>query len=358
MVDQDDTHHPRHTEALIGHDHIISAIANRDHDRRHHGFILSGPKGIGKATTAYRAAEQLMAAPKETGLFGDDTGHGVDSDDPNLRLIRAGSHPDVMVVEGDVSKASGGISVDQIRAIIPFLAHTTSRGDWRVVIIDSLDEMNINGANAILKTLEEPPEQAVIMMIHHQSKPVLPTIRSRAQTLRMNPLGFQDTRNVIASLFQEADRDWIDVAAALADGAPGRALMFEQSGAVDLYAETAQMLAGESTDRLTIDGLAANWGSGGAKNIIRRQMAQMFLLRLLMMAARLATGKGDDAARPHLDIEDRAIHQICQKHSALQLAEWHQQFQSRFTEAERVNLDAVPIVYDLLEQLVGKPRSS
>jgi len=358
MVDQDDIHHPRHTASLIGHADIISAIASTDHARRHHGFILSGPKGIGKTTTAYRAAETLMAAPKETGLFGDDTGHGVDADDPEIRLIRAGSHPDMMVVEGDHSKASGGISVDQIRAIIPFLAHTPSRGRWRVVIIDSLDEMNINGANAILKTLEEPPEQAVIMMIHHQSKPVLPTIRSRAQSLRMNPLGFQDTRDVIATLFNEADQDWIGVAAALADGAPGKALLFEQSGVVDLYAETAQMLAGESTDRLTIDGLAANWGAGGAKNIIRRQMAQMFLLRLLMMAARLATGKGDDAARPHLDIEDRAIHQICQKHSALQLAEWHQQFQSRFTEAERVNLDAVPIVYDLLETLVGKPRSS
>jgi len=359
MVDQQDTvHHPRNTASVIGHEKVISAIAGNDRERRHHGFILSGPKGIGKATAAYRAAERLMTSSNMAGLFGENDDLRVDENDPDIRLIRAGSHPDMMVVEGDASKASGGISVDQIRAIIPFLAHTPSRSQWRVVIIDSLDEMNINGANAILKTLEEPPEQAVVVMINHQSKPVLPTIRSRAQMLRMTPLGFQETREVITGLFDEADADWVGVAAAMADGAPGKALLFAQSGAVDLYAETTQMLAGASTDRLTIDGLAANWGAGGAKNIVRRQMGQMFMLRLLTMAARQAVGKTDDTARPHLDIEDRAINQICQKHSAAQLADWHQQFQSRFQEAERVNLDVVPIVYDLLERLIGQPRAS
>ena len=352
--DLDQDAHPRRS-ALIGHNDCLDRIAADGTQRRHHGYILSGPKGIGKATAAWRITEKLFASPQETGLFGDAP-QMVNDEDPEVRLIRAGSHPDVLVVEADSSKASGGISVDQVRAVIPFLAHTPSRGSWRVVIIDALDDMNINGANALLKTLEEPPEKAIIMLINHQSKPVLPTIRSRAQMIALSPLGFEDTQTVIGKNYPDADQDWVDIAATLADGAPGKASLFAASGAIDLYAETTQMLAGEQTDKLTIDGLSSQWGAGGVKNLPRRQMGVMLIMRLLTAAARHGVVRPQPAGIPRLDIEDRAITQICSHHGPGVLAEWHQDYQSRFIEAERLNLDAAPIYYDLLSRLMTRPN--
>ena len=365
-VDQE--HHPRHSR-LIGHDNVLDVIlgggADGGHNRRHHGFIINGPKGIGKATAAWRAAERLLAsAPQDddanagAGLFGDELAPspdaGLDENNPEVRLVRAGSHPDLIAIEADPSKASGGISVDQVRAVIPFLSHTPSRGRYRVVIIDALDDMNVNGANAILKTLEEPPENAVIMIINHQTKPMLPTIRSRVQMITASPLGFDDTNHVIRSIFEDADQDWVDVATALADGAPGKAVLFAVSGAIDLYAETTQMLAGEQTDRMTIDGLSAQWGAGGVKNLAKRQMGLMLMMRFLAMAARHATGVQPNGQTPRLDIEDRAIAQICNRHHVDQLAAWYQQYYQRLVEAERLNLDAAPIYFDLLSALMNK----
>ena len=368
MVDQtDQDHHPKYSR-LIGHDNVLSAITGDGHHRRHHGFILNGPKGIGKATAAWRAAERLLASSPEgeasAGLFGDapeTSPAGFDENNPEVRLVRAGSHPDLIAIEADTSKASGGISVDQVRAVIPFLSHTPSRGRYRVVIIDALDDMNVNGANAILKTLEEPPENAVIIIINHQTKPMLPTIRSRVQMIAVSPLGFQDTNQVVRSMFEDADQDWVDVATALSDGAPGKAALFAESGAIDLYAETTQMLAGEQTDQMTIDGLSAQWGAGGVKNLAKRQMGLMLMMRLLARAARHATGGVPQGqyqdVNPRLDIENRAIAQICNRHHGDQLAAWYQQYYQRFVQAERLNLDTAPIYFDLLSGLMTNNQS-
>ena len=364
MADQpDQEHHPRYSR-LIGHDDVLAAITGDGHHRRHHGFILNGPKGIGKATAAWRAAERLLASAPDSeasvGLFGDSSQINIedfDDNNPEVRLVRAGSHPDLIVIEADTSKASGGISVDQVRAVIPFLSHTPSRGRYRVVIIDALDDMNVNGANAILKTLEEPPENAVIIIINHQTKPMLPTIRSRVQMISVAPLGFQDSNQVIRSMFEEVDQNWVDVATALSDGAPGKAALFAESGAIDLYAETTQMLAGEQTDQITIDGLSAQWGAGGVKNLAKRQMGLMLMMRLLTMAARHAAGAVSQGDNPWLDIEERAIAQICNRHHGDQLAAWYQQYYQRFVKAERLNLDTAPIYFDLLSGLMKKNQS-
>ena len=365
MPDQPEIdHHPRYSN-LIGHQETVAKITGEGQARRHHGFILNGPKGIGKATTAWRAAERLLASPHSeasANLFADEVSISpsmVNPDDPEVKLVRAGTHPDLLVIEADTTKASGGISVDQIRTVVPFLSHTPSRGGasgkgCRVVIIDALDDMNVNGANAILKTLEEPPENAFLIIINHQSKPMLPTIRSRVQMLTLSPLGFDDTKQVIKSVFQDADQDWVDVAAALADGAPGKAALFALSGAIDLYAETSQMLAGEQTDQLTIDGLAGRWGAGGIKNLSKRQMGVILMMRMLTKAARQSAGAINHDASPRLDIEDQAIARLCQRHQSLQLAEWQQQYAERFNQAERLNLDAAPVYFDLLNDLMRK----
>jgi DNA polymerase-3 subunit delta' len=334
-----DDHHPRlnslKPHGLLGHQPIIDKLAS-DQARRHHGFIFRGPKGIGKASTAYRLAEHLFA------------------NDPEINLLRAGSHPDVMAVEGDPEKASGGISVDAVRAVIPFLAHTPSRGGMRFVLIDSVDEMNANGANALLKTLEEPPENTILILISHGTVPVLPTIRSRAQVIKFAPLGFEETAQVIRTMFPEAEQNWVEVAATLAEGAPGKVVMLAEAGAPDLYAETCEAFAEGELSGSRLDALSAQWGAGGAKNAARRQMARHLFDRLLVKAARRTVGTPPEAGQPKLDIEERAIDRLTGRIPARDLAEIRQQMLSNLYEAEHLNLDAVPVIFSALSRMTGR----
>ena len=348
--------HPRlvglKPHGLVGHQHIIDDITREGH-RRHHGYIFQGPKGVGKASTAFKLAEALFAEKSEAGLFGEVPSAPSD-DDPDISLIRAGTHPDVMVIEGDPDKASGGISVDQIRKVIPFLSHTASRGGMRFVLIDAMDQMNVNGANALLKTLEEPPENTIMVIIHHGQIPLLPTIRSRTQLVKFAPLGFEDTRAVIKGQFPDAEQNWIDVAAVLSEGAPGVATLLAEAGAPDLYAETCTGFAEGRLTGLEMDALAAQWGAGGAKNATRRQLARQFFDRLLVKSAKFAAGACGDDGQPHMDIEDRAINQLSTHLSAFELSEIRQDLLAALYEAERVNLDAAPIIFSALEKL-NKP---
>jgi DNA polymerase-3 subunit delta' len=339
--------HPRSCAKVVGHDDILSSLTG-ERRRRHHGLILSGPRGIGKASLAYRIAETLFARQGEPDMFGSTQGV---ASSPETALIRAGTHPDMMVIEPDTDKATARISVEQIRRVPPFLAHTPSRGRRRMVIIDSLDEMNFNGANAMLKTLEEPPEQALIILIHHCTIPLLPTIRSRCQIARISPLNVEDTRLVIRRIFPDADADWIDVAAVLAEGAPGRAQLFAETGAIDLYAETCACLASNRTSPIMLDDLAQQWGQGGAKHASRRVMMRLLFDRLARISAQKAAGYAPLLPGAGLDIENQAIDAITARVPADQLAEIQQDMLRKIDEAERLNLDMTLVAEGFLASM-------
>jgi DNA polymerase-3 subunit delta' len=236
--------------------------------------------------------------------------------------------------------------------MIPFLAHTPSRGGWRMVIIDAIDDMNTNGANAMLKTLEEPPEKAMIVIINHASRPVLPTIRSRAQFIRFEPLGFDDTRQIISRNFEEADPSWVDQAAVLADGAPGGAKLLAESGAIDLYAETCSALSSGRMTLKDIDLLSSQWGAGGVKNFARRRMARLMFPRLLAHAARRALGRTDEGQK--INVEEGAIAQLALTHSPHELAALHRQLLVDLNYAEEVNLDTAPVMFSAIEKMAAR----
>ena len=342
---------------LLGHQHIIDTLLSND-ARRHHGFIFQGPKGVGKASAAYRLAEFMMANSRNDGLFWDTlaaTPVTPAEDDPDVNLLRAGTHPDVMVVEGDPGKANLAISVEQIRGVVPFLAHTPSRGGMRFVLIDAIDQMNVNGANALLKTLEEPPQNTILIIIHHGKVPVLPTIRSRAQLIKFNTLGFDETRQIIASLYPDADKNWIDAATVLSGGAPGKAMLFAEADAIDLYTETCSAFANGGLKGLEIDRLSSLWGAGGAKNTARRQLARQFFDRLLVKAVKRdadAVGRINQQNEwPEMDIEEQAVARISARVSAYHLTEIRQDMLAALYEAEKLNLDAGPIIFTTLAKM-------
>ncbi|MEZ6000650.1 DNA polymerase III subunit delta' [Hyphomonas sp.] len=176
---------------LFGHSEAELAFASAAASgRMHHAWMIEGPSGIGKSRFALRCAAWLLGArgPAEAPF---DAG----SNDPVMSRCLSGGHPDLRILtreQNDKGKLKQDISIEQIRAFNEFFTYRPALGGWRVGIVDSLDELNRNSSNAILKTLEEPPSAAIMFLINHGSKPVLPTIRSRCRTLRLHPLTKQE----------------------------------------------------------------------------------------------------------------------------------------------------------------------
>ncbi len=149
----------------------------------------------------------------------------VDSDDPVGRLIAAGSHPDLRVIRvptDDKGKQKTEIPVDSVRELSEFFSLRPAMGGWRIAIIDAADELNRFGANAILKTLEEPPSRAILFLISHGERMLPPTLRSRCRVLPCAPLSMDET--VRALEMAQMPRARAEEAAAAFPGRPGRAL--------------------------------------------------------------------------------------------------------------------------------------
>lgn len=203
---------------LFGHDAAQAEFLKaRESGRLHHAWIIEGLSGIGKARFATRLASLLLGAQP---LDGDAA--GAPASDPVMQKILSSGHPDLKHVQrelNDKGNLKQDISVDQVRDLNTFFNLKPAMGGWRIGILDSLDEMNANSMNAVLKTLEEPPPQALLFLVSHATAPVLPTIRSRCQTLRLRPLNAEDTRTVLESMEVEAAEDM----SALVRGRPGRA---------------------------------------------------------------------------------------------------------------------------------------
>jgi len=206
--------------------------------RLHHAWLLVGPEGVGKATFAYRAARRLLGAPPapDYGLLGADPDH------PVSRQVAGRAHPDLLVLELETEdgKPRKSIPVDEARALPEFFSKSPGRADYRVAIIDTADDLNANAANAVLKTLEEPPERGVLFLISHQPGSLLPTIRSRCRRLAFTP---PPEAEGAAWLMEHAGvaAETAHALLRLARGAPGRALRLASVGALEVD-ETARAL--------------------------------------------------------------------------------------------------------------------
>ncbi|MEO9899561.1 DNA polymerase III subunit delta' [Nisaea sp.] len=236
---------PRESDVLIGHEVAETAIHDAiSSGRIPHAWMITGPAGIGKATLAYRFARYVLSGGAEEegpGLFGDvlpkaTASLAVSRDDPVFAQIAAGSHPDMLVIERGYDekrkKMRGEIVVDDVRKIGSFLRLTPSLGGWRIVILDCADEMNRNAANAVLKLLEEPPRQALILLVSHTPGRLLPTIRSRCRTVRLGPLSDNQVTELLAIHQPELSPETSATLVALSEGSIGRALGLAAEGGI------------------------------------------------------------------------------------------------------------------------------
>lgn len=214
---------------IIGHDRAVARFTDAMRSGAlHHAWLLAGPKGVGKAHFARAAATRLLAdaAGPRLGLPGLET----IPDHPIVRLMTAGSHPDFRLLEREWNEKTDvlrrNINVAQIRSLGEFFANTTSLSPWRAVMIDSVDDLETEGANALLKMLEEPPSNTVFLLVAHAPGRLLPTIRSRCRRLDFGKLSDDAMKSVLRRELPDAAVEEIERAVTLGDGSVGRALSF------------------------------------------------------------------------------------------------------------------------------------
>lgn len=246
--DVSETRAPRQTVVLFGHDEAETALlAAYRSGRIPHAWLIGGPKGIGKATLAYRMARFVLAHPDPaTPAVQGATSLAVDESDAAARRITTGSHGGLLVLErsaNDKGVLRTVITVDETRETIAFFGSTAGTEGWRVCIVDTVDELNANAANALLKILEEPPERSLFLLVSHSPARVLPTIQSRCRRLPLRPLSVADVRRAVAaSAGLDLDDPELAAAAEVAEGSAGRALMLIGGEALGLTQRTRAAL--------------------------------------------------------------------------------------------------------------------
>lgn len=262
---------PEEQTELFGHETaeqlFLQAIENNTIDG---SWLLCGPKGVGKATLAFRLARFLLSEEKQDGgLFGDKpTSLSIPETDTVFKAVAQRSSPALKVIEcalkpdelkarqkllenGDsldpeVEKARkrfSEIRIDDIREAEAFMHLTAGAGKKRVLIIDSADDMNVHAANALLKSLEEPPPETVILLLSHAPGKLLPTIRSRCRKVVLKPLQNNVLEDFLKSYcpnLTDAERHAL---ALLAEGSAGKALTLADSGGIRLFVGLTDLFA-------------------------------------------------------------------------------------------------------------------
>lgn len=357
--------HPRETQCLFGQDtaeqEFLSAFTS---DRLHHGWLITGPRGVGKATLAWRIARFLLATPpsQDDGLFGagpPPTSLDIDPDHPVAHRIRAKAEPGLALVtrsRNDKDKLRNEIVVEDIRKLGRFFGLSAADGGRRVVIVDSADEMNASAANALLKMLEEPPARTTLLLVSHQPSRLLPTIRSRCRTLRLAPLSPEDMQSALAQTGADLHAQPVHLAA-LAAGSVGDAVRLINLGGLEIYAELIHILGSlPRLDRQRALALAEAAGQRGA--------AERFdlLLNLIDIAlSRLAvTGASGSAPMPEAaPNEARVLARLSA--SGLQARSWAEAasvITARARHGQAVNLDPVAVVLDTVFKIQETAGSS
>jgi DNA polymerase-3 subunit delta' len=241
--------HPRETTVLFGHREAETALLNAYRSGRiPHAWLIGGAKGIGKATLAYRMARFVLTHrdPLAANVQRAES-LDVTPTDPVARHIAAGAHGGLLTLErtaNDKGVMRTVITVDETRETISFFGSTAAAEGWRVCIVDTVDELNPNAANALLKILEEPPRRSLFLLVSHAPGRVLPTILSRCRRLTLRPLSTADVNQAAAHAAKlTIDDPALLEAAGAAEGSVARALTLLGGDAVKLHQRTAALLA-------------------------------------------------------------------------------------------------------------------
>ena len=208
-------------------------------------WLVTGPKGTGKAALLKRFIAYLLTGEERQRDFYADlkwiSRSLTEEEKKNVaQALSSGRELDVSME--DRAKKSE-ITIDDIRDGISFLSLTSANENWRVLVIDTADDMNENAANALLKLLEEPPPHSVIFLISNNLGKLLPTIRSRCRQITLQPLSNVQMKTFIMENYPEAN---VDSLLPFFEGSIGKTKEFFENDGVNLYAQVLQLIENPS----------------------------------------------------------------------------------------------------------------
>lgn len=340
--------HPRETETLFGQDEAAASFLDAyNQGRLHHSWLITGPKGIGKATLAWNIARFLLASDEDAGMFGAPATDNlqVSPDDPVFRRVAALAEPGIFLCrrpwDEKKKRLKTVITVEEVRKLKSFFTLSAADGGWRIAIVDAADEMNTSAENALLKVLEEPPAKTVILLVSHQPAKLLPTIRSRCRELRCNPL----SPHALGAAMDQAGFPDGDSAIlkALTGGSAGESIDMLANDGLDIYQNILALLAtAPRINRPRIIALGEKCAGKGAQD--RYDMTiRLLLLALSRIALSGAKGGANDAISGEAELAAR----LCT--NPYQAREWAtlvQELTGRIAHARAVNLDPAQVILD------------
>ncbi len=352
--------HPRETTLLLGQETAERAfLAAFASGRLHHGWLITGARGIGKATLAWRIARFLLAAPAggDGGLLAETAPAPpperleIDPDHPVCKRIAALSEPRLFLLrrgwdEGR-KRLKAAITVDEVRRLKSFFQLSAADGARRVVIVDCADELNINAANALLKLLEEPPKGAVLLLVSHRPSGLLPTLRSRCRELRCNPLEAGQIARAMEAAGIAPPEDPVALAE-LAGGSVGEAVRLAGLDGIRNYARIVSLLEKlPELDRPAALALAESAAGRDRQQEARFDMILRLLDLFLARTARCGVGLPPPAeAAPG---EAALIRRLAPGPDAARLwAGLQQELGVRARRGRAVNLEPAALIFDML----------
>lgn len=287
---------------LIGNESARHALAAAmEGGALHHAWLIAGPEGVGKGSFARAAALRMLAAAAEPAALAP--GWEVPAETRTAHLFASGAHPDyreLVRLPKDPDKPdealARSITIAQVRSLQALFATKPALSDRRVIVIDSIDDLERGGANALLKSLEEPPAGTIFLLVSHAPGRLLPTIRSRCRLLRFEALDPEQVSAIVREALPDATPRELDALVRAGEGSPGRALGF---AGLDLAALETEMAA------LAETGDPSNAIRGRLAKLLGSKAAQpryeAFLHRAPSFIAEHAKLLSGDALRTALD---------------------------------------------------------
>lgn len=345
--------HPRETKRLIGQGAAEAAFLDAfNAGRLHHAWLLSGPRGVGKATLAWKIAAFLLATPEAAGggLFDAAPALPASLDLPEghpvARRVAALSEPRLFLLRRGLNDRESALSqvirVEDVRGLIDFLHLSAADGGRRAVIVDAADEMNTQSANALLKLLEEPPAKVTFLLVSHQPSALLPTIRSRCRDLRLVRLSPEDLASAVAAAGVEVTPGLAE----LADGSVGEAVRLSLLDGPEIYGRLVALMTG--LPRVSRPGAIAFADSVAARGAEAR--ADLTFTLTEMLIARLARHGTLRQTLPEAAPGEAALlaRWAPDARAGRVWADLHQTLSARIRHGRAVNLDPSSLLLDMV----------
>ena len=344
-------------ERFLGHQRAESLFLRRwKCGRVAHAWLISGPEGIGKATFARRIARFVLAAGGDAAA----DSLAIPPDHPVGRRVTSGGHADLMVLSRGAGTGEEGvrrvIGVDEVRGAGRFLALTPGEAGWRVVIVDSADELNANAANALLKMLEEPPSNTLILLVSHVPGRLPATLRSRCCRLALSPLPQAVLRELLEAQLPEAGAGERETLAALAEGSIGRAVALADAGGPELFRKLVGFAGSlPEIDLPALHEFAERLARRDAEAAWRTTMWlwARWLARIAGAAARASSGP---AGTESVAGEGEAARMLTARLGVERLAALWEKTVAQTAQAEGLNLDRKQVVIGAFHQLQSAYR--